>query len=117
MLFVRTCMSSESEAIRRLNAERVTFLAEDFMKRLGYGRGVKPRKVSLEGERYVVEMELKKKTAKVQIDLTTQEIKSYEIQEAAAEQRFSLSRRNLFLLIGFSAIAVLAIVLKLMNFF
>jgi len=109
-------MSSDSEAEVRLNAEWATSLAEDFLKRLGYKRGLLPKKVSLTGEKYVVEMEFKKRTAKVQIDTKTREIKEYEIQELATESGFSLSRRSMFVVLAISA-ALLVLVLKLMNFF
>jgi len=110
-------MSSDSEETVRLNAEWATSLAEDFLKRLGYKRGLLPKKVSLAGEKYVVEVELKKRTAKVQIDTKTREIKEYEIQEAETESFFSLSRRNTLLIFGVSAAIVAVVVLKLLNIF
>jgi len=109
-------MSSDSEETVRLNAEWATSLAEDFLKRLGYKRGLLPKKVSLAGEKYVVEMDLKKRTAKIQIDTNTREIKEYEIQELATESGFSLSKRKMLLILGISA-ALIVLVLKLMNIF
>lgn len=109
-------MSSDSEEKVRLNAEWATSLAEDFLKRLGYKRGLLPKKVSLAGEKYVVEVELKKRTAKVQIDTKTREIKEYEIQETETASAFSLSRRNVLLILGVSA-AMVVVILKLMNIF
>ena len=105
-------MSSESEETVRLNAEWATSLAEDFLKRLGYRRGLLPKKVSVVGEKYVVEVGLKKRTAKVQIDTKTREIKEYEIQESTTESSFSLSRRNMLLMFGISAAIVIVVVLK-----
>jgi len=110
-------MSSDSEETVRLNAEWATSLAEDFLKRLGYKRGLLPKKVSLTGEKYVVEVEFKKRTAKVQIDTKTREIKEYEIQEVATESGFSLSKRNKLLILGISAALLAVLALKLMNFF
>jgi len=110
-------MSSESEENIRLNAELATFLAEGFLKRLGYKHGMLPKKVSLTGEKYVVELELKKKTAKVQIDTKTREVKEYEIQEAPTESRFSLSRRNIVLIVGISAAVVVVVLKFVMNLF
>jgi Flp pilus assembly protein TadB len=110
-------MSSDSEQTVQLNAEWATSLAEDFLKRLGYKRGLLPKKVSIAGEKYVVEVELKKRTAKVQIDTKTREIREYEIQELPTESGFSLSRRNMFLIFAISGVIVAAVVLKLMNFF
>jgi hypothetical protein len=105
-------MSSDSEQTVQLNAEWATSLAEDFLKRLGYKRGLLPKKVSLAGEKYVVEMVLKKRTAKVQIDTKTREIKEYEIQETETESGFSLSRRNMLLMLGVSATIIVVVVLK-----
>ena len=105
-------MSSDSEETVRLNAEWATSLAEEFLKRLGYKRGLLPKKVSLAGEKYVVEVEFKKRTAKVQIDTKTREIKEYEIQELATESGFSLSKRNMLLILSISAILVAVAVLK-----
>jgi len=110
-------MSSDSEETGRLNAEMATFLAEGFLKRLGYKRGLFPKKVSLAGEKYVVEVEFKRRTAKVQIDAKTREIKEYEIQELATESGFSLSRRNMILILGISAAIVVVVVLKLTHIF
>lgn len=105
-------MSSDSEETVRLNAEWATSLAEDFLKRLGYKRGLLPKKVSLTGEKYVVELELRKRTAKVQIDTKTREIKEYEIQETETASGFSLSRRNMLLMLGVSAAVIVVVVLK-----
>lgn len=58
-----------------LNAEEVTLIATRFLRRLGNRHGLKPIKASLQGERYVVEVELKKKIATVQIGATNEEIK------------------------------------------
>jgi len=110
-------MSSDSEETVRLNAEWATSLAEDFLKRLGYKRGLLPKKVSLAGEKYVVEVELKKRTAKVQIDTKTREIKEYEIQEVETGPLFSLSKKNILLILGFSVAIVVFVALKLMSIF
>jgi len=58
----------EEEKTQLLNAEEVTLIATRFLRRLGNRHGLKPIKASLQGERYVVEVELKKKIATVQID-------------------------------------------------
>lgn len=110
-------MSSDSEQTVQLNAEWATSLAEDFLKRLGYKRGLLPKKVSLAGEKYIVEMELKKRTAKVQIDTKTREIKEYEIQEKETESGFSLSKRRMLLILGISATIVVVILKFVMNIF
>ncbi len=115
-------MSSEYEqtALKeniRLDAEQFTSLAEEFLKRLGYKRGLHPTKATLEGDKYIVEMESKNKTAKVQISTKTNEIREFQIQEKASETGSSFSRKNLLLISGISASVVVVIVLKLMGFF
>ncbi len=111
-------MSSETEETVRLNAEWATSLAEDFLKRLGYKHGLLPKKVSLTGEKYLVEFDVDKRTAKVQIDTKTREIKEYEIQEAETNEGFSLSRKRILLIAGASAAASIAVIaLKLLGFF
>ncbi len=45
---------------RKLNAEVVTTMTTSFLKRLGHKGGLKPKRVSLEGEVYTVEVETKK---------------------------------------------------------
>ena len=105
-------MSSDSEQTVQLNAEWATSLAEDFLKRLGYKRGLLPKKVSVTGEKYIVEMTLKKRTAKIQIDTKTREIKEYEIQEIETETGFSLSRRHMLLTLGISATIIVIVILK-----
>lgn len=68
------------------NAEHVTSIAIGFLKSLGNKRGVKPKKVALQGQRYVVELEVgKNKNAVVQIEVATKEIKEYEIQKKEKE--------------------------------
>lgn len=109
-------MSSDSEEVVKLNAEWATSLAEGFLKRLGYRRGLLPKKVSLAGEKYMVEVGFKNRMAKVKIDTKTREVEEFEIQELITESRFSLSRRRA-LLIAAGSTAILLFVLKLMNFF
>ena len=116
-------MSSESEqktALKEnlcLDAERFTSLAEEFLKRLGYKRGLHPTKATLQGEKYIVEVELKNKTVKVQIHTKTNEIREFEIQEKVSETGFSFSRKTMLLMLGISASVVAIIVLKFTGFF
>lgn len=44
----------------KLNAETVTAIATSFLKRIGNKGGLKPKRVSLEGGIYLVEVEMKK---------------------------------------------------------
>jgi hypothetical protein len=43
-----------------LNAETVTTDATSFLKRIGHKSGVEPKKVTLEWEAYIVEIDMKK---------------------------------------------------------
>ena len=111
-------MSSDSDAAKkRLDAERVTWLAQGFLNRLGYKRAIlRPKKVTLEGEKYLVEVDVQKRTATVQVDLATGEIKGFQIEESA-ESSFPLSRGMILLIGGSIGIVVIALVaLKLTGF-
>ncbi len=60
-------------------------MASDFLKRIGHKGSLKPKRVSLEGDLYTVEVELKKFTATVKVDVQSQEIKEYDIQPKGEE--------------------------------
>jgi hypothetical protein len=109
-------MTSAPEDAARFNAENATALTADFLKRLGYKRSLRAIKVSLTGETYVVEMGIEKKTAKVQIDSKTKEIKEYEIQEGENPSGSLLSKAKIPLLL-ISSMAIVIVVLKIMNIF
>jgi hypothetical protein len=102
--------------ISRFDAENATALTANFLKRLGY-RGVwLPSKVSIDGELYIVEMTSEKKTAKVQINSATKEIREYEFgQEENAPKGSGLTKPKLIFLVA--AIAVSIIVTKLLGVF
>jgi hypothetical protein len=86
------------------NAENVTSIAINFLKELGDKHGVKPKKVSLQGQRYVVELEIgKNKNAVVQIEVASREIKEYEIQKKEKEESgagLPLSPKTLVIVCG-----------------
>ncbi len=110
-------MSSVPEDPSLFNAESATSLAADFLRRLGYSRGLLPKKVSLDGETYVVEIGVEKRTAKVQIDSKTKLIREYEIQEAEeapARSSRSIPKPILLILI---VVPVAVAALKLMGIF
>lgn len=70
-----------------LNAQQVTSIALAFLKSLGHRRGIKPRRVFMENQRYTVEAEIgKTMLAKVQIDAKTSEIAEYGIEKQAGEE-------------------------------
>ncbi|RLI39181.1 hypothetical protein DRO69_14580 [Candidatus Bathyarchaeota archaeon] len=100
----------EEEETRPLNAEEVTLIATEFLRRLGNRRGLKPIKASLQGEKYIVEVGLKKKTATVEIDAMNEEILQYEIKTIAEETPsfFPLTRKNILLICGIVAMSVFA---------
>jgi hypothetical protein len=102
--------------ISRFDAENATALTANFLKRLGY-RGVwLPSKVSIDGELYIVEMTSEKRTAKVQINSATKEIREYEFgQEENAPKGSGLTKPKLIFLVA--AIAVSVIVTKLLGVF
>jgi len=109
---------NEEKALEKSpNAEHVTSIAIGFLKELGNKRGVKPKKVSLQGQRYVVELEIgKNKNAVVQIEVATREIKEYEIQKKEKEEsssRLPLSPKTLIIVCGISL--ALYFVLEFLN--
>jgi hypothetical protein len=90
---------------KALNAEVVTTMTTDFLKRLGHKGGLKPKRVSLEGEIYTVEVETKKFTAVVRIGAGTREIKEYDVQPKSEEGSYvSLSPKLLLTVFVISAI-------------
>jgi len=107
-------MAANSEENSRFNAENATSVATDFLKRLGYKRGLLPKKVSLAEEIYIVEIDVDKKAAKVQIDSKTKEIREYEISESE-EGGGSGSKLKIILVI----VPIIAVVagLKIMGIF
>jgi hypothetical protein len=99
------------------NAEHVTSIAIDFLETLGNKHGIKPKKVSLQGQVYIVELDIgKDKTAVVQIEVQTREIKEYEIKTKEKEESgpgLPLSPKMLIMVFGISVAAYL--VLELIN--
>jgi hypothetical protein len=106
-----------SPEISRFDAENATALTADFLKRLGYKGIWLPMKVSLDGELYVVEMlSAQGKTAKVQINSTTKEIREYEFAEDEnASKGFSLSKGKLIFLVAIISVGV--VITKLIGLF
>lgn len=100
--------------LRPLNAEQATAIAVDFLRRLGNRRKLKPKSASLQNEVYIVEMELKKATAKIQIDANTREIKEYSIEPKTEEtSTFSINFRSILLMMAVSA--AMYIILNFLN--
>ncbi len=94
--------------ISRFDAENATSTTVDFLERLGYKGKWLPLKVSMDGELYVVEMALQKKTAKVQINSSTKDIKEYEFQETETGSKSPIKSKGLIFLVAIIGIAVLS---------
>ena len=98
-------VTSSTPQLRKLNAEVVTTMTTSFLKRLGHKGGLKPKRVSLEGDVYTVEVETKKFTAIVQVSAETREIKEYDVQPKTEESFFaSFSPKTLLIVFVISAI-------------
>jgi hypothetical protein len=98
-----------SPGISKFDAENATALTADFLKRLGYKSAWLPMKVTLDGELYVVEMSSEGKTAKVQINSGSKEIREYEFgQDENAPKGFSLSKGKMILLVVVITVSVVA---------
>jgi len=103
---------SASAQAKALNAENVTNIALSFLKRIGNKSGLKPKRVTLEENLFVVEVEMKKFSAVVRVDSESHEIRGYEIQPKAEESSsLPISPKILILIFGISAA-----VYVLMNF-
>jgi hypothetical protein len=97
-------VTSAVPSTKELNAEEVTTMATDFLKRIGHKGSLKPKRVALEEEVYTVEVELKKFTAVVRIGCGSREIKEYDVQPKSEESSFSFSPK---LLITISVLSVI----------
>ena len=99
-----------------LNAQQVTSVAMAFLKSLGHKKGIKPKHVFIENQRYVVEAEIgKKMSAKVQIDMITREIKEYVIEKKTEEAPVSLpvEPKAILLMLGLSV--MVSLIFALLN--
>jgi len=92
-------VTSATPQLRKLNAEVVTTMTTSFLKRLGHKGGLKPKRVSLEGEVYTVEVETKKFTAVVRVGAETREIKEYDVQPKSEEGFFASFSPKTFLIV------------------
>jgi hypothetical protein len=81
-------VTSAASTQKKMNAEVVTTMTTAFLKRLGHKSGLKPKRVSLEGDVYTVEVDTKKFTAVVRIGAETREIKEYDVQPKSEESSF-----------------------------
>lgn len=106
----RGAITSASVKTQRLNAETVTTIATNFLKRIGHKSGIKPKRVTLEEGAYTVEVEMKKLMAIVRVDAETHEIKEYEIQPKGEEASYvSVSPKIIATMFGISAAVYVAL--------
>ena len=103
-------VTSAAPEQKKLNAEAVTTMTTAFLKRLGHKSGLKPKRVSLEGDIYTVEVDTKKFAAVVQIDAGTREIKEYDVQPKGEESFLaSFSPKTLLTVLIISAVVNVAL--------
>lgn len=101
---------------KTLNAQQVTSIATAFLRSLGHKRGIKPKHVFIENQRYVVEAEIGKKIlAKVQIDMVTSEIKEYAIEKKTEEAPISLPVEPRAILIMFGVAAAVSLIFAILD--
>jgi hypothetical protein len=94
---VPEAVTSSAVPQKALNAEEVTTIATDFLKRIGHKGGLKPKRVSLEEEIYTVEIETKKLMAVVKVGLSTREIKEYDVQPKSEEGSSSFNFKSIII--------------------
>lgn len=107
-----TCETSNSLTTQTetLNAETVTVIVKNFLKRIGNKGSLKPKRVSLEGNAYTVEVEMKKQVAIVKVDATSRGIKEYELQPRGEETTSSpISPKAIVFMFGISAVTYVAL--------
>lgn len=105
-----------SSETRPLNAQQVTSIALSFLRSLGHKRGVKPKHVFTENQRYVVEAQIgKKMVAMVQVDMVTSEIKEYAIEKKAEEAPISLPVEPRALLLMFGVSVAVSLIFALLD--
>ena len=98
-------LTSAVPQVKELNAEAVTAMSAAFLKRIGHKGSLKPKRVSLEGELYTVEVEMKNFSATVKVDTVTRQIKEYDVQPKSEESSLSsLSPKTLLTMIIVSSI-------------
>lgn len=101
--------------VKPLTAETVTTIAVDFLKRIGRKGGLKPRKATLQGDIYTVEIEFKKHVAVVKVQVATREIKEYEIQQKSEETGSTGFIERKQLILSFAIPILICIVFKFLG--
>lgn len=99
-----------------LNAGQVTSIAVSFLKSLGYKKGIRPQRVFIENQRFIVESEIGKKIhAKVQIDPRRGVISEYHIEKRSEEESTTLPVEPKTILLIFGISFVTFILFSILN--
>ena len=101
-----------------LNAEAVTTMTASFLNRIGHKGPVTAKRVSLEGDLYTVEVDLKHVSATVKVDLKRREVKEYDIQPKSQESSSSFSPKSLVPMFAVASIVTVGLyfALKILGF-
>ncbi|MBC7129762.1 hypothetical protein H5T51_00890 [Candidatus Bathyarchaeota archaeon] len=103
-------INQEEMQLKKLNAETVTAIATNFLKRIGNKGRIDPKRVSLEEGTYTVEAEMKNMTAIIRVDSETAEIKEYEIQQKEEEASLTvISPKIIMIMMGISGALYIAL--------
>ncbi len=103
-------LTSAVPQVKELNAEAVTAMSANFLKRIGHKGSLKPKRVSKEEDIYTVEVEMKKFTATIKVDTTTRQIREYDVQPKSEESALSsLSPKTLITMIVVSSIVTVGL--------
>ena len=110
-------MSTVPEDTKQFSAEAATTIASDFLKRLGYKKGLFPRKAVLSEKVFTIEIDIEKESAKVQIDSQTKTVTEFEIHKAEEESSSPiLSKKKIIILVVIAGvIAAVGVGIKLMG--
>jgi hypothetical protein len=104
---IATSMSPKKTILKPLNAQQVTSIALSFLKSLGHKKRIRPKRVFMENQRYVVEAEIGKALlAKVQVNSVTSEIAEYGIEKKAEEETTSTLSLELKAIVIMFAISI-----------
>ena len=102
-------MPARAQETKPLNAGQVTGIAVSFLKSLGYKKGIRPKRVFIENQRFIVESEIGKKIhAKVQIDPRRGVISEYQLEKRSEEEESTnlpIEPKTILLIFGVSFVA------------
>lgn len=105
-----------AEPEKPLNAEEATVIVLDFLRRLGKNVS-SPRSAILKGDTFVVEVDLKRAAATVQVNSETREITEYSIASRAEEAKpLPIPSRKILLMAAMAASVLGIYTLMVFNF-